>query len=103
MESHTGEYLAGVIADCLKRFGIQEKVGYRFQLEQAISLKIDVHWQFHTICMDNASNCDTTASELPKYIPSFRGDLSRSRCFPHTVNLVAKVSHFTVIFLSLKY
>ncbi|KAF8960348.1 hypothetical protein BDZ97DRAFT_1905934 [Flammula alnicola] len=33
--------------------------------------------------MDNASNCDTTASELPKYIPSFRGALSRSRKASH--------------------
>ena len=44
--------------------------------------------------MDNASNCDSTASELPKHIPSFRGALSRSRCMPHIVNLIAKVKKF---------
>ncbi|EIM91657.1 uncharacterized protein STEHIDRAFT_49378 [Stereum hirsutum FP-91666 SS1] len=43
--------------------------------------------------MDNASNCDTTATrELPKHISTFRGKLSRGRCFAHTVQLMVKVS-----------
>jgi len=25
-QSHTGQYLAGVIADCLRRFGLEKKV-----------------------------------------------------------------------------
>jgi hypothetical protein len=41
-EQHMGEYLAGVTADCIKRFGLENKV--------------------HTLAMDNASNCDATAS-----------------------------------------
>ena len=44
--------------------------------------------------MDNASNCDTAVTELAKLIPSFRGTSVRTRCFAHTVNLVAKVSSF---------
>ncbi|KAJ6545063.1 hypothetical protein DFH09DRAFT_1509464, partial [Mycena vulgaris] len=40
--------------------------------------------------MDNASNCDTTSDCLPEHIPTYRGTLSRTRCFPHTVNLIAK-------------
>ncbi|KAJ7719488.1 hypothetical protein B0H16DRAFT_1606447 [Mycena metata] len=40
--------------------------------------------------MDNASNCDTTSDCLPDYIPTHRSTLSRTRCFPHTVNLIAK-------------
>lgn len=40
--------------------------------------------------MDNASNCDTTADHLQRLIPNFRGQASRSRCFPHTVNLIVK-------------
>ncbi|KAG2113622.1 uncharacterized protein F5147DRAFT_571231, partial [Suillus discolor] len=47
--------------------------------------------QFYTINMDNASNCDTTADHLQRLIPNFRGQASRLRCFPHTVNLIAKV------------
>ncbi|KAG0695120.1 hypothetical protein DFH29DRAFT_814487, partial [Suillus ampliporus] len=47
--------------------------------------------QFHTINMDNASNCDSTADHLQRLIPSFQGQASCSRCFPHMVNLIAKV------------
>jgi hypothetical protein len=69
--SHTGKYLAQVIAACLAKYGLLEKL--------------------HTACMDNASNCNTTVDELEKLIPSFRGKLSRSRCFAHIINLIAKV------------
>lgn len=48
--------------------------------------------QVNVITMDNASNCDTTARELGKLIPTFRGRLARGRCFAHTVQLVVKVS-----------
>ncbi|KAJ7723016.1 hypothetical protein DFH07DRAFT_759696, partial [Mycena maculata] len=47
--------------------------------------------QLHTLCMDNASNCDTTSDCLPDHIPTYRGTLSRTRCFSHTVNLIVKV------------
>lgn len=42
--------------------------------------------------MDNASNCNTTAIEAAKLMPTFRGSRSRARCFAHILNLVAKVS-----------
>ncbi|KAG1771375.1 hypothetical protein EV702DRAFT_977367 [Suillus placidus] len=41
--------------------------------------------------MDNASNCDATAEHLVTLIDGFHGKLSRSHCFPHTVNLIVKV------------
>jgi hypothetical protein len=41
--------------------------------------------------MNNASNCDGMAKCLPEYIPIFRGLASRGRCFPHIINLIAKV------------
>ncbi|KAI5981816.1 hypothetical protein EDD15DRAFT_2182583, partial [Pisolithus albus] len=44
------------------------------------------------LTMDNASNCDLLADELTNHIDGFRGKLSRVRCFPHTVNLIVKVS-----------
>ncbi|GBE89936.1 Putative AC transposase OS=Zea mays PE=2 SV=2 [Sparassis crispa] len=69
-ERHTGLYLAQKVADCVKRFGLQKKL--------------------HTLCMDNASNCDATATELEPLVDSFRGAMSRTHCFPHTVNLIAK-------------
>jgi len=39
--------------------------------------------------MDNVGNCNTTAKELHVLIPHFEG--MRTRCFPHIVNLIAKV------------
>jgi hypothetical protein len=41
--------------------------------------------------MDNAGNCNTTAKELEVLIPRFKGMLWRTQCFPHIINLVAKV------------
>jgi hypothetical protein len=43
--------------------------------------------------MDNASNNDALARYLPILIPSFRGMAACGRCFPHIINLLAKV-HF---------
>ncbi|KAH8105595.1 hypothetical protein DFH11DRAFT_1691980 [Phellopilus nigrolimitatus] len=40
--------------------------------------------------MDNAGNCNTTASETAALVPSFRGMKSRLRCFAHILNLIAK-------------
>lgn len=74
-ERHTGKYMAEQVANCLKRFKLADKL--------------------HTICMDNASNCDTLALRLGWLIPSFLGTLSRTRCFAHIVNLIAKVSYYS--------
>ncbi|KAE9401699.1 hypothetical protein BT96DRAFT_1091397 [Gymnopus androsaceus JB14] len=47
--------------------------------------------------MDNASNNDTTNTELACILPSFRGLLWRIRCILHILNLIAKaiLAHFT--------
>ena len=50
--------------------------------------------------MDNAGNCNTMVEHLSQLIPGFRGASSRTRCFPHTVNLIAKVS--VVLYFSIK-
>jgi hypothetical protein len=47
--------------------------------------------------MDNASNNDTLAKYLPSLIPLFHGMASRGRCFPHIINLLAKV-YMTIVF-----
>jgi hypothetical protein len=52
--------------------------------------------------MDNASNNDTLAKLLPLLIPSFCGMASRGRCFPHIINLLAKV-HINMIPYMLAY
>ncbi|KAI5828050.1 hypothetical protein K523DRAFT_373910 [Schizophyllum commune Tattone D] len=40
--------------------------------------------------MDNASNCNTTATELHEILPSFEGTSWRLRCLLHILNLIAK-------------
>ncbi|KAF9441243.1 hypothetical protein P691DRAFT_791810 [Macrolepiota fuliginosa MF-IS2] len=52
-QSHTGDYLARIVADCLELFEIS-------------------HLLF-SVCMDNAGNCNKLAELLPSYIPTFRG------------------------------
>ncbi|KAI0045690.1 hypothetical protein FA95DRAFT_1543462 [Auriscalpium vulgare] len=48
--------------------------------------------------MDNAGNCNTTATETGVLLASFRGAASRTRCFPHIVNLIAKANvHFLLL------
>ena len=48
--------------------------------------------------MDNASNNDALARYLPILIPSFCGMAAHGRCFPHIINLWAKVHFNTIIF-----
>lgn len=45
-----------------------------------------------TACLDNATNNDTLCQALAELIPGFLGMAARTRCFPHIVNLIAKVS-----------
>ncbi|THU92364.1 hypothetical protein K435DRAFT_611831, partial [Dendrothele bispora CBS 962.96] len=49
-QSHTGDYLAQRLSECLTDFGISE--------------------QTLGIAMDNASNNDTMIAELPNLLPS---------------------------------
>ncbi|KAI0028504.1 hypothetical protein K488DRAFT_10552, partial [Vararia minispora EC-137] len=58
---HTGRYLAERLFECLQRYGLT-----KFIL---------------SLCMDNATNCDTLAVELAKLVPSFLGKKARTRCF----------------------
>ncbi|KAG1797937.1 hypothetical protein EV424DRAFT_1271678, partial [Suillus variegatus] len=43
-----------------------------------------------SLTADNASANDTLTTELAKRVQSFGGELSRTRCFLHIVNLIAK-------------
>ncbi|KAL1673131.1 hypothetical protein EV122DRAFT_294382 [Schizophyllum commune] len=53
--------------------------------------------------MDNASNCDTTATELQKLLPSFEGRSWRLRCLLHILNLIAKVRIAILLFFYKQY
>ena len=46
--------------------------------------------QMLSLTADNASANDTMTQQLTKLIPSFGGEPTRTRCFLHIINLVAK-------------
>jgi hypothetical protein len=69
--AHTGMYLAEQLYNCLKRYGLEKFV--------------------HTLTMDNAGNCNTTAMELQKLLPRYLGTAWRIRCFLHIIQLIAKM------------
>ncbi|KAH7903432.1 hypothetical protein BJ138DRAFT_979674, partial [Hygrophoropsis aurantiaca] len=43
-----------------------------------------------SVTADNASSNDTMTDKLADLVPHFGGEVSRTRCFLHIVNLVAK-------------
>ncbi|KAF8593233.1 hypothetical protein BDV93DRAFT_417495, partial [Ceratobasidium sp. AG-I] len=59
--AHTGDYLASRTAECLERYGIENKI--------------------LSLCLDNASNNKTLVESLSLKVPAFRGPASRVRCF----------------------
>ncbi|KAF8595925.1 hypothetical protein BDV93DRAFT_411634, partial [Ceratobasidium sp. AG-I] len=59
--AHKGDYLASRTAECLKRYGIENKI--------------------LSLCLDNASNNKTLVESLSLMLPAFRGPASRIRCF----------------------
>ncbi|KAF5370312.1 hypothetical protein D9758_006880 [Tetrapyrgos nigripes] len=69
-ESHSGENLARAFGDMLVEFGIEHKL--------------------LSVTCDNASNNDTMITSLAERIETFAGAPSRTRCFGHIINLVAK-------------
>ncbi|KAH7926228.1 hypothetical protein BV22DRAFT_990314, partial [Leucogyrophana mollusca] len=46
--------------------------------------------QILSVTADNASSNDTMTTELASLVPTFSGESTRTRCFLHIVNLVAK-------------
>ncbi|KAI9056832.1 hypothetical protein FKP32DRAFT_1557130, partial [Trametes sanguinea] len=46
--------------------------------------------QILSVTCDNASSNDTMTEELADLLTAFDGDYSRTRCFLHILNLVAK-------------
>lgn len=69
-KGHTGQYLANQLSDCLKEYGISNKI-----LGQVL---------------DNASNNDTMLAELETLMEGSHGVHSRIRCICHVFNLAVK-------------
>ncbi|KAF5345225.1 hypothetical protein D9756_011482 [Leucocoprinus leucothites] len=70
-QKHTGQYMAEVVFDCLKCWGLTTKL--------------------FSVCMDNAANCNKLVELLPWYIPTFQGPQARMWCMAHILNLIAKM------------
>ncbi|OJT02096.1 hypothetical protein TRAPUB_7442 [Trametes pubescens] len=75
--AHTRAYLAEKVVECLKEYGIEEKV--------------------LVVTCDNAESNAVMLREMAKLVPGFRGPQVRVRCFGHVLNLVVKaiLSQFT--------
>ena len=84
--SHSGVNLAVAFVGVLEGFGIEHKVDRINDERTALTLAM----QILSVTCDNASPNDVMIDELESSIESFSGSETRSRCFDHIINLVAK-------------
>ncbi|OJT11999.1 hypothetical protein TRAPUB_11453 [Trametes pubescens] len=69
-KSHTGVNLAAAFAEVLEEFGIEHKI--------------------LSVTANNVMSNDTMTEQLGVLLDTFNGNFSRTRCFLHILNLVAK-------------
>jgi hypothetical protein len=87
--SHSGVNLANAFAKVLEDFGISDKVSNKYLTTQS-PMSLLTCTQILSITCDNASNNDTMIEELGDLVDAFPGEASRTRCFAHIINLIAK-------------
>ena len=92
-ESHTGEYLASKLSDCLQAFNIKEKV-YVYSLT-CVCLT-DTTLQVLSIVTDNAANVVKMFSYLDEQQKGrvMLGSTTRVMCILHILNLVCQVRSY---------
>jgi len=92
-ESHSGINLAAAFSKILNDFGIAAKVSMLSTIIIQIffySQITNIQCQVLSITCDNASSNDSMIDELSVLLKEFPGSVNRTRCFTHTLNLVAK-------------
>ena len=97
-ESHTGVNLGITFANVLKNFGIEEKVSKLNCDQRRTGGHSPVTWtcvgvshlQILSITGDNASNNDGMIRYLGETLNNFPSPTNQTRCFVHTINLIAK-------------
>ena len=90
-ESHTGDYLAEEVEQCLKTYGIADKV-HSTIICHSSSITYCLYSKILGQACDNASNNDTLISELEFRLANGQnGTHTRIRCICHILNLVVKV------------
>ena len=78
-KAHTGAYLAACIAECLREYGIDDKVWSDLDLWYQAPTFTDLPFsKVLTFIADNASNNDMLIDELSNLIPTF----SSTSCSP---------------------
>lgn len=91
-ESHTSVNLGIAFADVLKKFGVEDKVrslnSYHWQRASLTCVVCTL--QILGITGDNASNNDSMVRYLSNALDDFPGRANQTRCFVHTINLIAK-------------
>jgi hypothetical protein len=85
--NHSGFNLAATFTKILDDFGISDKVSTLLCCSSQVILTCI---QILSFTCDNASNNDTMAKELGYLVAAFDGEASRTRCFAHIINLIAK-------------
>ena len=89
-ESHTGVNLGIAFVNVLKTFGVEEKVRSLNNYQMGSLIWIVRALQILSITGDNASNNDSMIKYLSDTIDDFPGPANQTRCFVHTINLIAK-------------
>jgi hypothetical protein len=84
--SHTGVALASEFVRILREFGIEHKVRASYYQYQQLLTK----FKLLSVTCDNVSVNDTMIDKMEEMMEEFPGAASRTRCFDHILNLVAK-------------
>jgi hypothetical protein len=89
-ESHTGVNLGIAFVDVLKKFGVEDKVRSPNSCQRASLTCVVRALQILGITGDNASNNNSMIEYISNSLDDFPGRTNQTRCFVHTVNLIAK-------------
>ena len=95
-KGHTGQYLANKLSDCLKDFGISNKVcchsGIYLTVTSALMASTCMSaTQILGQVLDNTSNNDTMLAELETSMEGTHGVHTQICCICHVFNLAVKV------------
>lgn len=89
-KSHTGVNLGIAFMNVLKNFGVEDKVRSVNSCQRVLLTYVAHVLQILSITGDNASNNDLMIQYLGNALDDFPGPTNQTRCFVHTVNLIAK-------------
>ena len=98
-KSHTGVNLGIAFVDVLEKFGVEDKVRLLNSYQRGLLTCVVCALQILGITGDNASNNDSMIQYLGNTLDEFPGPANQTRCFVHTVNLIAKFNSEAVQYI----